>query len=254
MKYFFTNFFTNFFIINLWLAYFSAAAVAQIGTSQSLQLEDSVLVVRVADIDSLVYDATRLINLTGTNLDVSYRMSPISAARYPAAWRNEIEYPNLLHYTNQATGSFKLNGQGLGARTVFISLLPYGQIGHDTLRVVFYPTDTPTDTIELLFVATAYTFVAVNEAEKAKEAIKIWPNPTAAELNIQAAAEELGDEKLNIRIFDQLGRAHLLAQTTAANLAAGLSIDTRLLAQGVYYLQIVKQDNRIIEHKIFIKI
>ena len=230
------------FILSLCMALFSTVSFAQIGTSQSLQLDDSVMVVRVADIDSFVYDATNLTNLTSLNLDVSYRMQPISPARYPAAWRNEIEYPNLFHYTNQQTGSFKL----------------YGQIGHDTLRVVFYPTDTPTDTVELYFVATAYTFVVVDEVEKVKTALQIWPNPTADVLNIQA--EISGDlaEKLNICVFDQLGRRQLFYQTTAANLGEGINIDSSPLAAGVYYLQVRNQDNHkgnnIIEHKIFIKI
>lgn len=246
------------FIFSLCVAFFSTAIFAQIGTSQSLQLDDSVIVVRVADIDSFVYDATILTNITSTNLDVSYRMAPISPARWPSAWRNEIEYPNLFHYTNQQTGSFKLNAQGVGARTVFILLLPYGQVGHDTLRVVFYPTDTPADTVELYFVVTAYTFVGLDALDKEEAKLEIWPNPTAGLLNVQAMISGDLTEKLNICVFDKLGRQQLFYQTTAANLAEGINIDSSPLAAGVYYLQVRKQDNseanNIIEHKIFIKI
>ncbi len=249
----------KYFILLGWaMLCFSAAVSAQIGTSQSLQLDDSVIVVRVTDIDSFVYDATNLTNLAGVNLDVSYRMAPISPARWPSAWRNEIEYPNLFRYTNQQTGSFKLNGQGLGARTIFILLLPYGQVGHDTLRAVFYPTDTPSDTVELYFVVTAYTFVGLDALEKEKAKLEIWPNPTAEALNVQAMISGDLTEKLNISFFDQLGRQQLFYQTTAANLGEGVNIDSSPLAAGVYYLQVRKQDNsegnNIIEHKIFIKI
>ena len=82
----------------------------------------------------------------------------------------------------------------------------------------------------------------VSDFEK-DNTINIYPNPTTGQLKIAISDNSISD----FRLFDVMGR---LLKSEIVNLKSEIAIDISDLANGVYYLKITDEKNRVIFRKI----
>jgi hypothetical protein len=240
--------------LGLFLNCISSLLFAQIGTSNTIQSTDSMLVWAADDIVQYSYIPFRLTNLSGNNLNVIYRLAPIQPARFPSQWRVMIEHPHALGYTDSLSGDFKLNGDGSGRRNISVVIYPNLQSGHDTLRLVMYPDTDPTDTLEIFYIFTANNTLNTNIFSNPQPAsIKIAPNPCKEYIHISTDISI--DNEAEIYIYNTIGQI-VLQQTIAADaLKNGLQINLpHQCHSGIYQLQIKNKQGKTIANQSFIKI
>jgi len=162
------------FVLSLfWL--FAFRTSAQIGTSGSLQSTDSLIVWSYSASEQLSYNLITLTNLTGANLDVDYRVH--LPASLPNAWQIEVEYPHSGGYVSDMQGYFRLAGDNSTARLFFLAVLPNGQTGTDTIRVVFAPSNNAADSIEVIFVPNIIADPVAVQEQASQQQKALYPNP-----------------------------------------------------------------------------
>lgn len=240
--------------LGLFLNAMASMLCAQIGTANTIQSTDSMLVWSDDDIAQYSYVPLRLTNLSGSNLNIVYRLAPIQPARFPSQWRVMIEHPNALGYTDSLSGEFKLNGDGSGWRNIAVVIYPNLQSGRDTLRLVMYPDTDPTDTLEVFYVFTANNTLNTNRFSNLQPSnLHIAPNPSKEHLRISSDISI--DNEAEIYIYNTIGQI-VLQQTIAADaLKNGLQIDLPQQCQsGIYQLQIKNKQGKTIANQSFIKI
>lgn len=240
--------------LGLFLNCISSLLFAQIGTANTIQSTDSILVWNCDDIDQYSYIPLSLTNLSGNNLNIVYRLSPIQPARFPSQWHVMIEIPNALGYTDSLSGEFKLNGDGSGWRAVSVVVYPNLQSGHDTMRLVMHPDTDPTDTVEVFYIFTANNTLNTNRFSNLQPSnLHIAPNPSKEYLRISSDISI--DNEAEIYIYNTIGQI-VLQQTIAADaLKNGLQIDLpQQCHSGIYQLQIKNKQGKTIANQSFIKI
>ncbi len=168
--------YTYYFLLNACCLLLNAAPTfAQIGSSNSIQISDSLHVWSMPSTEPYTYNYVSINNSTGSDLNVDFRV--LLPSTLPSNWRVRVEYPKSGGYVDTLNGNFEIFGDNSGQRFFFLSVISNGQVGMDTMRVRLYPQNNPADSVEVLFVLNVVEPVAVTEQTLAPKTI-LYPNPT----------------------------------------------------------------------------
>ena len=89
-----------------------------------------------------------------------------------------------------------------------------------------------------IFKNSTGTMLGLNEVNN-KDYLKIYPNPSSDEVTV--SFDEIPTQKVTIQIIDTLGKTISIQNYFNQN---NIIINTKLISEGVYYLNVINQDKR----------